>query len=360
MYFVGTCKRALLADKDFERAKPEHQEDLRRIFAGLFEEQLGDDELPKHRSHPLELLLDLPIWRFVTTNYDGEIERAIGDRRCTSLTQEDENTKELTRFALADIPLRNRYAVFHCHGRFDRPGSIIAGEADYQKWYLGRREGQGSAFRQSIELLFESNPLLFVGYGLGDEDLLRPLRVLGAVDPQRKCSRPLFAVMPFKDEGDKYRLQQYYERYGLHVISYPEPEEKKDGRKRPAAHRGLLRRPRGDPDALGRVAGRVAREAAAPADRGHPGGGGGCGAHQLAGAGRGRGAAPEGPAKPRRAPGRAAAGGSRPRWWVSSDPRAAARPARSAACCTSSAASRTASRSRTATSTGTPTTSTRA
>jgi hypothetical protein len=115
--------------------------------------------------------------------------------------------------------------VFHCHGRFDRPDSVVVTESDYQRWYVGDREGFGAHFREAIDLLFSSNPLLFVGYGLGDEDLLRPLRILGAVEGELKSRQPIFAVVPErKGENDWARHELLYERYGLNVIPYAAPE----------------------------------------------------------------------------------------------------------------------------------------
>ncbi len=99
-------------------------------------------------------------------------------------------------------------------------------EDDYQQWYLGPDSGGGSAFRQTISLLFGSNPILFVGYGMGDDDLLGTLRMFAAVDPSRKSSRPLFALLPERVEGqddDDHRF--YYERYGVNVLPYLSPRD---------------------------------------------------------------------------------------------------------------------------------------
>lgn len=115
----------------------------------------------------------------------------------------------------------NENMVFHCHGRWDRPRSIVASEEDYQKWYLAPRS-DGLAFQHSMDLLFSSNPLLFVGYGLGDEDLLRPLRVLGARDPHRKHARPIFVLMALDMDDPEHvsRAEMLYDRYGVQVVRY--------------------------------------------------------------------------------------------------------------------------------------------
>jgi len=68
--------------------------------------------------------------------------------------------------------------------------------------YLADHDGDGPAFRQTVDLLLNSNPILFVGYGLGDEDLLRPLRHFQAACPDERLSRPLFALMQKNDNGE--------------------------------------------------------------------------------------------------------------------------------------------------------------
>ena len=80
-------------------------------------------------------------------------------------------------------------------------------------------------------LLFGSNPILFVGYGLGDEDLLHPLRLLGALEMEEKPARPLFALIHERAEGADWDLhQQYYERYGVNVIPYSGGDARSGGR----------------------------------------------------------------------------------------------------------------------------------
>src|SRR6185503_11326406 len=94
-------------------------------------------------SPPLAALLDLPLYRFVTTNYDHEIERALmvrrgipeeefglsgsSSRQPRSFTQKSENCNQLALFALAEVE-EARNLVFHCHGRIDDFESIIATE----------------------------------------------------------------------------------------------------------------------------------------------------------------------------------------------------------------------------------------
>lgn len=226
MYYIGVCQDAVRRNR---RLAESYADSIRALFQRRI--------LPK-APNPCRELVRLPIYRFVTTNYDVEIEQALHEdkeRRVPfdlfgidkppaeralplSFTQAMRNTELLTRFSLARDN-DNRNMVFHCHGRFDQIESIIASENDYQRWYVS--DEAGPAFRQTLELLLESNPLLFVGYGMRDEDLLRPLRQLGALDPTRKASRPIFALV-FSDDLNKDNPEHelLYERYGLQVIPF--------------------------------------------------------------------------------------------------------------------------------------------
>ena len=244
MFYISACQDILK-----ERAG-EH-------YADYFESAFSKPKTPNPRSNVYRAILKLPINRFVTTNYDCEIEKALGTSRSRpiswedfgiptsadgsvpprsddglslSFTQEDCYHRELARFAFTRL-WQNRNMVFHCHGRWDRIDSIIASEADYQRWYLADRgDGAGHTFRQTIELLLHSNPLLFIGYGLEDEDLLRPLRYLGAVSPDRKASRPVFALLPSEPgkEQDFHYQEFLFARYGVHVIPFPRPDDDTD------------------------------------------------------------------------------------------------------------------------------------
>lgn len=234
MFMIGACKKALaLADESL----------VESVYYGVFKKWFDAPRLQRGGG-VFDALLDLPIYRFVTTNYDWEIETALaGNRKRAvadvdfgrgakpsskefgkrlSITQRREDLDRLALFALGRAG-GNENMVFHCHGRFDEPELIVATEADYQRWYLSREEEASTAFQQNIELLLGSNPLLFIGYGLKDDDLLRPLRQLGVLDPARRDTRPLFALLPCSrthSEKDRYRYEVLFERFGLHVIPY--------------------------------------------------------------------------------------------------------------------------------------------
>lgn len=221
---------------------------LEEIYHQYFEKRFAPSS-KKRDLDPYKPLLDLGVKRFATTNYDVEIERAILGRvptsrdltlsgrahqtddlpKMISLIQKVEYQPALASFALARIP-EAPLSVFHLHGRYDSPESIVATEADYQAWYLGEGPAE-QAFRQTLELLFTSNPILFVGYGLDEEDPLRILRRFGQRGPKRKEHRPIFALQPAPASGpDDAEVSYLHERYGVHMVTFRQPDNVADSR----------------------------------------------------------------------------------------------------------------------------------
>lgn len=223
MHIAGFCRRVL------RELDPEDHE-LRSFLTATFGEPKRLDRRVKKA--PYRALIDLGIDRFITTNYDPVLERLLEeDRRpYESFTQEAEFTEKLSAFPLSNHrAFGSATAIFHCHGSYDRPESIIASEEDFQRWYLRPQNRQGECLRQCLDLTLGSNPILFVGYGLGDEDLLRPLRMLNAMSPGNRLTEPLFALLP----GDDWtRFDYYYSRWGVHVIPYAVNKPTPDGHSR--------------------------------------------------------------------------------------------------------------------------------
>ena len=184
--------------------------------------------------NPYESMLRLPVTRFITSNYDFLLEAAIIKRyklaksdyipgkhqlAKKSFAQGEKYDDQLAVFALARSG-EHGPRVFHCHGWLHEPDTMVITETDYQRWYF-RDEGAGTGrYRQTLDLVFGSNPLVFVGFSLQDDDLLAALRMLSAVEPARKFARPLFALLESRSDADAYRFEEIYERYGVHVIPY--------------------------------------------------------------------------------------------------------------------------------------------
>lgn len=231
LFAAGAYEKILKGENGASEA---YEDFIRETFGGPCQ---AVDE----RAGPLESLLELPIRRFITTNYDVEIEAALRRKRKVSwrtfgieedggepradyrsFTQEHERFQsQLALFALSGVSKVENW-VFHCHGRFDRPASIIASEADYKRWYLSEELEGARAFQQTIELLLGSNPIFFVGYSLGDDELLQTLRLFATLEPQQYPAAPLFALLHRTEESlDDLEHAVLLERYGIQVLTFP-------------------------------------------------------------------------------------------------------------------------------------------
>lgn len=217
----------------------------RNLYHDYFATEFRPDQHAELRGRSvLPELCKLPISRFITTNYDDEIEIALRGRRDQApvewFTQEIQHIERLTVFSLAEVELQKRL-VFHCHGHYQHPESIIATERDYQRWYVSDESptiseaggqvvavqgSEAAAFRQTIDLLMSSNPILFVGAGLGEEDLLRPVRMLTAGNPTHRETSQLFALLARNPDGrDDLWQEGLLERYGIQALTFEWPRE---------------------------------------------------------------------------------------------------------------------------------------
>jgi tetratricopeptide (TPR) repeat protein len=228
-FILGACRQ--ICDWCHSKAEPATERFLEflkvRFGTELTEQQLSNKDAV-HRK-----LLNLPIHRFITSNYDLVLEQFLVHKLGQGLegehfekflkekafTQADRDSEKLARFA-AGISENSRGMVFHCHGWYRNADSMIVTEENYQKWYLGDADGAGPAFRQTMELLVGSHPILFVGFGMNDPDLLMALRTLSATEPERKPQRSLFALLPEREAKDGNAMEHYLDQYGVHVIGY--------------------------------------------------------------------------------------------------------------------------------------------
>ena len=209
------------------------------------------------RSDPInDLVKKLDFWRFLTTNYDFEVERYFehinyprgtlsmregssnnsfkenveidsGRRHAQSFLGDDASSDVLTEKSigeLIDISTRSRDVgarIMHVHGRADRPETIISTETDYQNLYL-RHKSSRQSFDHGLQIVFSGNPILFIGLGLQEQDLQKPLREF--ISNENYDDRELFALMPAtKDRASCEALKiETYLRYGVRIIFYGE------------------------------------------------------------------------------------------------------------------------------------------
>lgn len=178
-----------------------------------------------------QLILDWGIRRYMTTNYDNEIERGlhrlsyrdVGDRpRETqrnlfeTLNFGSNDTGAALRFALEGP--RRHVAVLHLHGDVASPRSLIVTEADYQHLYLDDHPLRDLVNNATLAN-FAANPMLFVGSDVNEDDVLRPMRQFMS-GPGHRRDRMSVALFPATREPSKRALQKakLLLKYGVYAI----------------------------------------------------------------------------------------------------------------------------------------------
>ncbi len=209
---------------------------------------LIDDELD-----PLaKTVITLGIRHYLTTNYDFEIERYFRDRGYTQFSDKklDHSVEplEIRRQHHKNYPVdplggflrddtfdpkrapellsfsvdhdNGDAAVYHLHGRADKSSDLVITERDYMNLYL-RNDRYRETIDESIRVAFSANPILFLGLGMNEADLLRPFREFMS-NRDRALGRTAIALSPGMDNAAK-RAQQAstrFVRYGAHTIFY--------------------------------------------------------------------------------------------------------------------------------------------
>ncbi|MEL6795004.1 MAG: SIR2 family protein, partial [Pseudomonadota bacterium] len=103
------------------------------------------------------------------------------------------NVGDLVNFAMH--PRTFEAQVFHLHGRCDKPAEMVLTEKDYQRVYLGSGE-QEHTFDEALSAIFAGNEVLFIGVGMDETDMLRPLRQFVSQDNSPDFARrPVYALM---------------------------------------------------------------------------------------------------------------------------------------------------------------------
>jgi tetratricopeptide (TPR) repeat protein len=197
-----------------------------------------------HDHDPLwQLAIALGVTRFATLNFDLEIERLLQDALFQQTDYPDQahlSEREIERFG----PLGGRardfvlgpttiadfidfasgegpydYQVVHLHGRSTDQDEVVLTERDYQRIYVGE-DASHEAMHAGFEVMFGGNPVLFVGVGLSEGDVLRPLREFASGRTRR--NRAIIALRDGSEEPERrdyFTLQQYI-RYGAYIIHY--------------------------------------------------------------------------------------------------------------------------------------------
>jgi hypothetical protein len=203
LFAAEQCRKYLLSEFDNSMAK-------------LFNTSTIRDQNAKNS---LEVLLRLPFYRIITTNYDNLL---IEVARSSQPNRDTEYFTHLDSGCFADF-LRHgdtpkRRLIFHLHGHMSRPDSVILAESQYQELYTTRE------VTDLLEAIFASKSALFIGFSLADEDIMQIFRrIIAKFRPVREQHFALIARDPDGSTAYANWLDslRYNYKYGLGLIYYP-------------------------------------------------------------------------------------------------------------------------------------------
>ncbi|MCF4129928.1 SIR2 family protein [Methylobacterium sp. SyP6R] len=261
--FLVTALARLKSDFD---SKPRAVIDgLRAEASEKGEPELRTQSVPPERD-PLAIIADkLRIRRFITTNFDLDIEQLIAHRGFTrerdqgaaapgqepalyettnpfGATAADtvfrtERAADLINFTVDDAT--NAFSLIHLHGRAAEGDELVVTERDYLDLYL-RRGKEGEVVADALDIGFGSNPLLFVGNGMGEDDILRPLRQFVS-ERSSSTDRQVVALLPAMNSKARQieEVIAIYSRYGAHTVHFGFAEIERPPSKQPVTVRWL-------------------------------------------------------------------------------------------------------------------------
>jgi hypothetical protein len=146
-----------------------------RLADDMFAEVQNPDFRVPDQPHALLADLRLPV--YITTNYDDFMYEALADRGrapqraiCPWYTSDRSEVEEATALFRRDggyNPDSTRPIVYHLHGHYSIPESLVLTEDDYID-FLVRVSADPGLLPPVIRKSLTSNMLLFVGYRLAD------------------------------------------------------------------------------------------------------------------------------------------------------------------------------------------------
>ncbi|WP_375157544.1 SIR2 family protein [Bradyrhizobium sp. RDT46] len=177
-------------------------------IASTLREDLGFAKARPHEIH--ELITNLGPERFVTTNFDSLIEQQLGLQNRLGEFRTVTNRQVAD---LADIQKASaNHFIFKPHGDLSEAESLVLSSTQYDRILFG----SANLVRATLDTLFVSRPVLFIGYGLRDPDMLILLRSLK--ERYNGNAGELWAIVA---DASNELMEYYWRQYRLRVVGYP-------------------------------------------------------------------------------------------------------------------------------------------
>jgi hypothetical protein len=191
--------------------------------------ELSKEITPKYFEVPDEphgVLADLPLPVYITTNYDDFMVRALKSRGKTpnqEICRWNDCLMQYKPMSADFIPTPEKPLVYHLHGCYEIPESLVLTEDDYLDFLVAISMEQ-NRLPPLIQEAFTRTSLLLLGYKITDWDFRVLFRILAGY-LGRSLSRKHISVQLVPgnvSEHQKERAQKYLDRYfaDLHIQVY--------------------------------------------------------------------------------------------------------------------------------------------
>jgi hypothetical protein len=192
------------------------------------------------------VLADLRLPVYITTNYDDLMVRALKSRGITpdqEICRWNKNLKKSKRKSSDFNPIPDKPLVFHLHGFYEIPDSLVLTEDDYLDFLIAISKDK-KLLPPRIQQAFSGASLLFLGYRIADWDFRVLFRIL-AEYIERSIGRKHISVQLVpgdvsgarKEKIQKY-LDRYFDKLDIHVYWHDCSEFAKELRTRWEAFNG--------------------------------------------------------------------------------------------------------------------------
>jgi hypothetical protein len=165
---------------------------------------------------PHGVLADLPLPIYISTNYDDIMVRALESRGKTPI-QETCRYKSLKKFKRrsSDVdPTPEKPLVYHLHGSYKEPESLVLTEDDYLDFLVAISKEQ-NLLQLRIQEAFTNSSLLFLGYSITDWNFRVLSRILAEyIEISLGRKHISVQLVPGNvSEAQKKEAQEYLDKY---------------------------------------------------------------------------------------------------------------------------------------------------
>ena len=157
-----------------------------------------------------QLIINLGVSCYITTNYDQLLEQALKDNGLFKRFKVITNQEPAECAGLLLFNKRN--FIFKPHGDMDKIESIILSERQYNDLY---ESGNKFYAYRALETLLTTRNVVFVGFGLTDPDFIRIMEKVRNEFHTNLYTH--YAIMP---DVSQIMKEYWYKNYGLEILSY--------------------------------------------------------------------------------------------------------------------------------------------